>query len=35
LYQTKRHKVLIRDIQQESHKKTPSKLRHENHKKEL
>jgi hypothetical protein len=31
----KRHKVLIRDTQQENRKKSPSKLRQENHKKEL
>jgi hypothetical protein len=34
-HQPKRHKVLIRDTQQESYKKSPSKLRQENHKKEL
>jgi hypothetical protein len=34
-YQPKRHKVLIHDTQQESRKKSPSKLRQENHKKEL
>jgi hypothetical protein len=34
-HQPKRHKVLIRDTQQKSCKKSPSKLHHENHKKEL
>jgi hypothetical protein len=34
-HQAKRHKVLIRDTQQESRKKSSSKLCHENHKKEL
>jgi hypothetical protein len=33
--QPKRNKVLICDTQQESFKKSPSKLHHENHKKEL
>jgi hypothetical protein len=32
-HQAKRHKVLIRDIQQESLKETPSKLPHRNSKK--
>jgi ribosomal protein L25 (general stress protein Ctc) len=32
-YQAKRHKVLIRDIQQESLKETPPKLPHGNPKK--
>jgi hypothetical protein len=34
-HQEKRHKVLIRDIQQESLKETPSKLPHGNSKKKL
>jgi hypothetical protein len=34
-HQVKRHKVLIRDIQQESLKETPSKLPHGNSKKRL
>jgi hypothetical protein len=34
-HQPKRHKVPIRDTQQESRKKSSSKLRHENHNKEL
>jgi hypothetical protein len=34
-HQVKRHKVLIRDIQQESLKKTPPKLPHGNSKKRL
>jgi hypothetical protein len=34
-HQPKRHKVLIHDTQQESCKKSPSKLCQENHKKEL
>jgi hypothetical protein len=34
-YQPKRHKVLIRDTQQESCKKSSSKLCHKNHNKEL
>jgi hypothetical protein len=34
-HQEKRHKVLIRDIQQESLKETPPKLLHENSKKRL
>jgi hypothetical protein len=34
-HQAKRHKVLIRDIQQESLKETPPKLAHENSKKRL
>jgi hypothetical protein len=33
-HQPKRHKVLIRDTQQEYYKKSPSKLRQENHKQE-
>jgi hypothetical protein len=35
IHQPKRHKVLICDTQLESRKKSPSKLRQENHKKEL
>jgi hypothetical protein len=34
-HQAKRHKVLIRDIQQESLKETPPKLPHGNSKKRL
>jgi hypothetical protein len=34
-HQAKRHKVLIRDIQQESLKETPSNLPHGNSKKRL
>jgi hypothetical protein len=34
-HQEKRHKVLIRDIQQETLKETPSKLPHEKSKKRL
>jgi hypothetical protein len=34
-HQAKRHKILIHDTQQESRKKSSSKLHHENHKKEL
>jgi ribosomal protein L25 (general stress protein Ctc) len=34
-HQAKRHKVLIRDIQQESLKETPPKLPHTNSKKTL
>jgi ribosomal protein L25 (general stress protein Ctc) len=34
-HQAKRHKVLIRDIQQESLKETPPKLPHANSKKTL
>jgi hypothetical protein len=34
-HQAKRHKVLIRDIQQESLKETPPKLRHGNSKQRL
>jgi hypothetical protein len=34
-HQPKRNKVLIRGTLQESHKKSPSKLRHKNHKKGL
>jgi hypothetical protein len=34
-HQAKRHKVLIRDIQQETLKETPSKLPHEKSKKRL
>jgi hypothetical protein len=34
-HQAKRHKALIRDIQQETLKKTPSKLPHEKSKKRL
>jgi hypothetical protein len=34
-HQPKRHKILIRDTQKESHKKSSSKLRHENYNKEL
>jgi hypothetical protein len=34
-HQAKRHKVLIRDIQQESLKETPPKLSHGNSKKRL
>jgi uncharacterized protein YlbG (UPF0298 family) len=34
-HQSKKHKVLIRDIQQESLKETPPKLPHENSEKRL